>query len=99
MSQLCNFFHFQGGTKVLITGPWFSASPSYGCTVDGVSLSAQFIQSGVLRIVCPGEWHHQVLAHEPTLCISSHSACDEVGTGLPLSSEQSLENGEKISWV
>ncbi|XP_064641860.1 calmodulin-binding transcription activator 2-like isoform X4 [Lineus longissimus] len=43
----------EGGTKVLITGPWYDSSASYGCTFDGVLVSAQFIQSGVLRCVCP----------------------------------------------
>lgn len=46
---------FQGGVKVLITGPWQEASNNYSCLFDQISVPASLIQPGVLRCYCPGE--------------------------------------------
>lgn len=46
---------FQGGVKVLITGPWQEASSQYSCLFDQISVPASLIQPGVLRCYCPGK--------------------------------------------
>lgn len=46
---------FQGGVKVLITGPWQETSSSYSCLFDQISVPASLIQPGVLRCYCPGK--------------------------------------------
>lgn len=46
---------FQGGVKVLITGPWQEASNNYSCLFDQISVPASLIQPGVLRCYCPGK--------------------------------------------
>lgn len=52
VSATCSF---QGGVKVLITGPWQEASSNYSCLFDQISVPASLIQPGVLRCYCPGE--------------------------------------------
>lgn len=47
---------FQGGVKVLITGPWQEDSSSYTCLFDQISVPASLIQPGVLRCYCPGNF-------------------------------------------
>ncbi|XP_076358099.1 calmodulin-binding transcription activator 2-like isoform X3 [Tachypleus tridentatus] len=43
----------EGGVKVLITGPWHSASSVYTALFDGVSVPTTLVQNGVLRCFCP----------------------------------------------
>uniref|UniRef100_A0A4W5LY80 Calmodulin-binding transcription activator 1 n=1 Tax=Hucho hucho TaxID=62062 RepID=A0A4W5LY80_9TELE len=50
--SLCVYL-FQGGVKVLITGPWQEASSNYNCLFDQVAVPASLIQPGVLRCYCP----------------------------------------------
>lgn len=52
--SLCVYL-FQGGVKVLITGPWQEASSNYTCLFDQVAVPASLIQPGVLRCYCPGK--------------------------------------------
>lgn len=52
---------FQGGVKVLITGPWQEASSNYSCLFDQISVPASLIQPGVLRCYCPGSTEETVL--------------------------------------
>ncbi|XP_014665005.1 PREDICTED: calmodulin-binding transcription activator 1-like [Priapulus caudatus] len=59
----------EGGTKVLVTGPWYSQTLPYTCLFDSISAPASLIQSGVLRCFCP--------AHEPGL-VTLQVACDSV---------------------
>uniref|UniRef100_A0A3B4B3U4 Calmodulin-binding transcription activator 1 n=1 Tax=Periophthalmus magnuspinnatus TaxID=409849 RepID=A0A3B4B3U4_9GOBI len=44
---------FQGGVKVLITGPWLESTSDYSCFFDHISVPAALIQPGVLRCYCP----------------------------------------------
>lgn len=53
---------FQGGVKVLITGPWQEASSDYSCLFDQITVPASLIQPGVLRCYCPGK-HKQKLTY------------------------------------
>lgn len=50
-----NHFVFQGGVKVLVTGPWYSSSSPYTILFDGVSVPTTLVQSGVLRCYSPGK--------------------------------------------
>lgn len=52
---------FQGGVKVLITGPWQEASSNYSCLFDQISVPASLIQPGVLRCYCPGKTGESLL--------------------------------------
>ena len=45
----------EGGIKVLVTGPWNSAS-SYTVLFDSFPVPTTLVQSGVLRCYCPGEF-------------------------------------------
>ena len=59
---------FQGGVKVLITGPWQEASSDYSCLFDQITVPASLIQPGVLRCYCPGTTHkptHNASLHLP----------------------------------
>ncbi len=47
---------FQGGVKILITGPWQEDSSSYTCLFDQICVPASLIQPGVLRCYCPGNF-------------------------------------------
>ncbi|XP_064599533.1 LOW QUALITY PROTEIN: calmodulin-binding transcription activator 2-like [Liolophura sinensis] len=49
----------EGGTKVLVTGPWLTASSNYYCLFDNKSIAATLVQPGVLRCFAP--------AHAPGL--------------------------------
>uniref|UniRef100_A0A3B4AG16 Calmodulin-binding transcription activator 1 n=1 Tax=Periophthalmus magnuspinnatus TaxID=409849 RepID=A0A3B4AG16_9GOBI len=51
--QLAKESGYQGGVKVLITGPWQEASSNYSCLFDQISVPASLIQPGVLRCYCP----------------------------------------------
>lgn len=55
LTQVSVACSFQGGVKVLITGPWQEASNNYSCLFDQISVPASLIQPGVLRCYCPGE--------------------------------------------
>lgn len=45
----------EGGTKVLVTGPWLTASSNYYCLFDDKSIAATLVQPGVLRCFAPGK--------------------------------------------
>lgn len=45
----------EGGVKVLVTGPWNSASSSYTVLFDTFPVPTTLVQSGVLRCYCPGK--------------------------------------------
>ena len=45
----------EGGTKMLVTGPWYSTKSSYTVLFNGLSVNAKLIQSGVLRCYTPGK--------------------------------------------
>lgn len=57
-AYICEDFSsiFQGGVKVLITGPWQEDSSTYTCLFDQISVPASLIQPGVLRCYCPGNF-------------------------------------------
>ncbi|XP_074653866.1 calmodulin-binding transcription activator 2-like [Tubulanus polymorphus] len=85
----------EGGTKVLITGPWYSTTSPYTCVFDGVSVPATLVQSGVLRCVCP--------AHAPGI-VTFQVACE----GYVISNACSFEyrihertkpSADKKAWV
>ncbi|ELT99886.1 hypothetical protein CAPTEDRAFT_124215 [Capitella teleta] len=57
----------EGGTKVLVTGPWYSTTSPYTVLFDGISVPGTLVQSGVLRCFCPG--------HSPGL-VSMQVACE-----------------------
>ncbi|CAG0920023.1 unnamed protein product [Notodromas monacha] len=42
-----------GGTKILVTGPWYSATCPYSVHFGSVSVPAALVQSGVLRCFTP----------------------------------------------
>jgi hypothetical protein len=44
----------EGGSKVLVIGPWFSRDENYVCLFDDQQVPADLIQRGVLRCCCPG---------------------------------------------
>lgn len=44
----------EGGTKVLVTGPWYSTTSPYTVMFDDIPVEAVLVQSGVLRSYCPG---------------------------------------------
>ena len=55
-------FAFQGGCKVLVTGPWHSSSSGgnnsksiYNVLIDGVATDTLMVQEGVLRCQVPGK--------------------------------------------
>ncbi|XP_050414412.2 calmodulin-binding transcription activator 1 [Patella vulgata] len=50
-----------GGTKVLVTGPWYSSSSAYSCLFDGKSVPATLVQFGVLRCFTPSHHAGQVM--------------------------------------
>lgn len=62
---------FQGGVKVLITGPWQEASSDYSCLFDQITVPASLIQPGVLRCYCPGTHKHTDLPIIPHLITMS----------------------------
>lgn len=57
----------EGGVKVLVTGPWVSASTNYTVLFDAFPVPTTVVQSGVLRCYCP--------AHEVGLA-TLQVACD-----------------------
>ncbi|XP_048258670.1 calmodulin-binding transcription activator 2-like [Haliotis rufescens] len=42
-----------GGTKILVTGPWFSTSTSYSVVFNSKTVPATLVQAGVLRCFTP----------------------------------------------
>lgn len=48
----------EGGVKVLVTGPWYSAGARYSVLFDSVPVPTNLVQSGVLRCYCPGKNRH-----------------------------------------
>ncbi|KAJ4431083.1 hypothetical protein ANN_19678 [Periplaneta americana] len=55
--MLCSLFYeyllFQGGVKVLVTGPWYSTTSPYTVLFDTFPVPTTLVQSGVLRCYCP----------------------------------------------
>jgi hypothetical protein len=46
----------KGGTKILVTGPWYSATCPYSIAFGDLFVPAALVQSGVLRCFTPGKW-------------------------------------------
>ena len=46
---------FQGGTKLLLIGPWTKVSSTYTCVIDGEPVQTSLLQPGVLRCYTPGK--------------------------------------------
>lgn len=48
---------FQGGSKLLLIGPWTKVSSTYTCVIDGEPVQTTLLQPGVLRCYTPGQLH------------------------------------------
>ena len=49
---------YQGGVKILVTGPWHSTQDVYSCIFDQTNVPAALVQTGVLRCYSPGNNTH-----------------------------------------
>lgn len=65
----------EGGIKLLIAGPWYSPQVNYSIIFDGISVSGQLVQTGVLRCYVP--------AHEPGF-VSMLVACNGIVMSNPV---------------
>ena len=46
--------YFAGGCKVLLVGPWHTASNEYTCMFGDTPVKAELVQDGVLSCITPG---------------------------------------------
>ncbi|XP_048728854.1 calmodulin-binding transcription activator 1-like isoform X3 [Ostrea edulis] len=61
------FSYTEGGSKLLVIGPWTKVSSTYTCVIDGEPVQTTLLQPGVLRCYTPA--HHKG-------CVPVYISCD-----------------------